>query len=49
MSEETGITVLGALGIMAAVVLAVLLIWHLTNQENRGPQPGQSQDPIKPA
>ncbi|HEV2314645.1 MAG TPA: hypothetical protein VGR94_05025 [Candidatus Acidoferrales bacterium] len=49
MKEEMGITVLGALGIVFVVVLAGLLIWHLHNQENRGPQPGQSQDPIKPA
>lgn len=49
MSDETGITVLGALGIIAVVVLAGLLIWHLHNEKNRRPQPGQSQDPIKPA
>jgi len=49
MNEEMGITVLGALGIIAAVVVTVLLIRHLLNQQNPGPQPGQSQDPIKPA
>ena len=49
MNEETGITVLGALGIIAAVVLAVVLIRHVLNQQNPGPQPGQSQEPIKPA
>jgi len=49
MNEEMGITVLGALGIIAVVVLAGLLIWHLHNQQNRGPQSGQSQEPIKPA
>jgi hypothetical protein len=49
MNEETGITLVGALGITAAVVLAGLLIWHLHNQQNRGLQPGQSQNPIKPA
>ena len=49
MNEEMGITVLGALGIIAAVVVTVLLIRHLFNQQNPGPQPGQSEDPIKPA
>jgi hypothetical protein len=47
MKEETGITVLGALGIIAAVVLTGLLIWYLHNQQNRGPQPGSSQEPNK--
>ena len=49
MSEETGITVLGALGIIAAVVLAGLLIWHWQKQQNPGLESGQSQEPIKPA
>jgi len=49
MKEEIGITVLGALGIIAVVVLAGLLICHLQKQQNPGPQSGQSQDPIKPA
>lgn len=49
MNEETGITVLGALGIIAAVVLAVLIIRHLFGPQNPGPQPGQSHEPIKPA
>ena len=49
MKEERGITVLGALGIIAVVVLAVLVIRHLFDQQNPGPQPGQSQEPIKPA
>ena len=48
MKEEMGITVLGALGIIAAVVLAILVISHLFGQQNPGPQPGQSQNPIKP-
>jgi predicted PurR-regulated permease PerM len=49
MNEETGITVLGALGIIAAVVLAVVLIRHLLNQQNPGPpQLGQSGQPIRP-
>jgi len=50
MNEETGITILGALGVIAAVVLAGLLIWHLQKQQKSGPQPGQSQNqnPIKP-
>jgi predicted PurR-regulated permease PerM len=47
MSEETGITVLGALGIIAAVVLTVLLIRHLLNQQNPGPQPGPAKEPGK--
>jgi len=45
MSEEIGITVLGALGIIAAVVVTVLLIRHLLNQQNPGPQPGSAQEP----
>jgi heme A synthase len=45
MKEETGITVLGALGIIAAVVLAGLLIWHLQKQQKPGPKPGPPQDP----
>ena len=45
MSEETGITVLGALGIIAAVVLAILVIRHLFGQQNPGPQPGPAQEP----
>jgi len=49
MSEQTGITVLGALGIIAVVVLAILLIRNLLNRQNPGPQSGQSQEPeIKP-
>jgi len=48
MNDETGITVLGALGIVAAVVLAILVIRHLFGQQNPGPQPGQSQQPIQP-
>ncbi len=49
MKEEIGITVLGALGIIAVVVLAGLLIWHLQRQQNPGQQPGPDQEPIKPA
>jgi flagellar basal body-associated protein FliL len=49
MKEEMGITVLGALGIIAAVVLAGLLIWHLQKQQKPGPQSGQAQEPNKPA
>jgi len=48
MNDETGITVLGALGIIAAVVLAILVIRHLFGQHNPGPQPGQSQQPLQP-
>jgi heme A synthase len=48
MSEETGITVLGALGIIAAVVLAGLLIWHLQKQQKPGPQAGPLQEPSSP-
>lgn len=45
MKEEMGITVLGALGIIAAVVLAGLLIWYLQKQQKPGPQPGPAQEP----
>lgn len=48
MSEETRITVLGALGIIAAVVLAILVIRHLFGEQNPGPQPGQSEQPSQP-
>lgn len=48
MNEETGITVIGAIGIVAVVVLAFLLIRHLANQQNRGSQPGQLQEPNGP-
>jgi flagellar basal body-associated protein FliL len=45
MNEETGITILGALGIVAAVVLAGVLIWHLQKQQKPGPKPGPAQEP----
>ncbi len=45
MNEETGITLVGALGIIAAVVLASLLIWHLQRQQKPGPKPGPAQEP----
>ncbi|MHB8486158.1 MAG: hypothetical protein ACYDCM_10590 [Candidatus Acidiferrales bacterium] len=45
MSEETGITVLGVLGIIAVVVLTGLLIWHLQKQQKPGPGPGPAQEP----
>lgn len=45
MNEETGITVVGALVIIAAVVLAGLLIWHLQKQQTPGPKPGPAQEP----
>lgn len=45
MKEKMGITVLGALGIIAAVVLAVVLIRNVLNQQNPGPQPGPAQKP----
>jgi len=45
MSEERRITVLGALGIIAAVILAGLLIWHLQKQQKPGPEPGPVQEP----
>jgi hypothetical protein len=48
MKEETGITVVAAVGIVGLVVLAVFLIWYLSKQQNRGPQPGQSQQPNGP-
>lgn len=40
MKEETGITVVAAVGVVAAVVLAVLLLRHLASQQNHGQQPG---------
>jgi hypothetical protein len=42
------ITFVAAVGIGLAVVLAILLIRHLQNQQNRGPQPGQTQEPNSP-
>lgn len=45
MNEETGITVVGALVIIAAVVLAGLLTWHLQKQQKPGPKPGPAQEP----
>jgi len=48
MKEETGITVVAAVGIVAAVVLAVLLIRYLANQQNRGPQQGPTYEPHMP-
>ena len=47
MSEETGITVLGALGIVAAVILAVVLIRHVLNQQNPEPPAGPTKEPSK--
>lgn len=46
--EEMRITVVAAVGIVAAVVLALLLIRYLVNQQNRGPQSGQAQQPNLP-
>ncbi len=46
--ETMRITVIGALEIAAIVLGAVLLIWYLQKQQKPEPQPGQSQDPIKP-
>ena len=45
MKEETGITVLGVVGIIAAVILAGLLIWHLQKQQKPGPKPRPAQEP----
>ena len=45
MNEETGITLVGALGIVAAVVLAILLVRNLLNRQNFGPKPGSAQEP----
>lgn len=42
--QEMKITVVAAVGIGLAVVLAVLLNRHLAKQQNRGPQPGQGQE-----
>ncbi len=39
------ITFVGAVGIAAVVVLAILLIQHLHNQKNGGRQPGRVQEP----
>ena len=44
MSEERRITILGALGIIAAVVLAVVLIRHVLKQQNPGPPPGPTKE-----
>lgn len=48
MNEEIGITVVGALWTALGVVLAILVMRHLFAQQNPGPQPGQSQEPIQP-
>lgn len=45
MKEATGITVVGALAIVGVVALAIFLLWSLSNQQNRGPQSGQTQQP----
>jgi len=47
--ETMRITVIGALEIAAIVLAAVLLVWYLQKQQEPGPQPGQSQEPINPA
>ena len=47
MNDEMGITVLGALGIIAAVLLAVVLICHVLNRQNPGPPPGPTKEPGK--
>lgn len=44
--QKMKITVVAAVGIGLAVILCVLVIRHLVNQQNhRGPEPGQSQEP----
>lgn len=48
MKEESGITVVGAIGIVAVVALTLLLIHHFANQQKRGTQPGQLQEPNSP-
>jgi hypothetical protein len=48
MNEETGITVVAAVGIILAAILAILLIRFLVNQQNRGPQKGPTQEPNSP-
>jgi len=45
MNEETGITLVGALGIVAAVILAIFLVRSLLNRQNPGPKPGPAQEP----
>jgi len=45
MKEKMGITVLGAVGIAAAVIAAILLIRYLLNPGERGPEQGQADDP----
>lgn len=48
MKEETGITVVAAVGIAVAVIVTVLLICYWANQQNHGPQPGPTQEPNTP-
>lgn len=48
MSEETGITVVGALAIAGVMALVIFILWYLSQQQNRRPQPGQSQEPSSP-
>jgi len=43
------ITVVGVLEIAAVVLAVALLISYLQKQPKPGAQPGQSQEPIKPA
>lgn len=45
MNEETGITVVAAVGIAVAVIVAVLLIRYWANQQNRRPQSGPTEEP----
>ena len=43
------ITVVGVLEIAAVVLAVALLISYLQKKQTPEPQPGQSQEPIKPA
>jgi len=45
MNEETGITLVGILGIVAAVVLAILLVRNLLNRQNPRPKSGPAHEP----
>ncbi|MGC1107542.1 MAG: hypothetical protein WA876_13485 [Candidatus Acidiferrales bacterium] len=47
MNEQTGITVVAAIGIVIGVILTILFIHNLQKQ-NPGSTSGQSQGPVCP-